>query len=485
MKSNDTKEAKDERSRAADETSISLVRIAMAAIVFIVLALAMPIKANADLFNVSNVTELINVINLANDEVAHHGSDTIIMAPGTYTLTVEGGAGLVLPAITSEVVIYGNGSVIERSLTSAGFRIFLVRPSGNLSLYDLTVRRGLAGSVFGGGIRNEGTLTIVNSTVSDNVGVGTGPSIHRGAGIWNQGILKMVNSTVSQNFFGQAINLLGAGIGNAGVATIINSTVSGNLSSERLLPPTDIENESGGSVVLKNSVLARCGGGGSFVSLGYNLDSNGSCHLTEIGDGPNSNAGLGPLQNNGGPTETLALLPGSDAIDAGDPEGCKDFDGNVLTTDQRGFIRAVNGGSGSARCDIGAYEFNSTPVGLENIDGFVTFEPLISTYKTTAVTTGCPSGFVRKFGFDATLRNISDKPLSKLMTEVKTLTNGNLLQNADGGPGGVGAIVTLQETGEFSDGALAPGEFVDVPFTLCLKKLAPFSFFVDVLGSPQ
>ena len=241
-----------------------------------------------------------------------------------------------------------------------------------------------------------------------------------------------------------------------------------------------------GTVIIGNSIIGNCGlGGGTFLSLGYNLDSNGSCHLTGTGDKPNQNARLGPLQNNGGPTQTQVLLPGSDAIDAGDPEGCKDDDGNLLTTDQRGFVRAVNGGSGSARCDIGAYEFNSTPVGLENIDNFVTFEPMISTYKTTSVTTGCPSGFVGKFGFAAALRNISDKPLSKLMTEVKTLTNGNLLQNADGGPGGVGAIVTVQETGEFSDGALAPGEFVDVPFTLCLKQLAPFSFFVDVLGSPQ
>ena len=70
---------------AAHKTSNSLVRVGMAAIVFIVLALAIPNGANAGVFNVSNVTELINAITMANDEVAHQGSDTIIMAPGTYT----------------------------------------------------------------------------------------------------------------------------------------------------------------------------------------------------------------------------------------------------------------------------------------------------------------------------------------------------------------------------------------------------------------
>jgi hypothetical protein len=121
-------------------------------------------------------------------------------------------------------------------------------------------------------------------------------------------------------------------------------------------------------------------------------------------------------------------------------------------------------------------------VELENIDNYVTFNPIISTYTTTLDTMGCPAGFVGKFSFDATLRNISHKSLFNLMAQVKTLTNGNLLQNADGGPAGVGAIFTLRKVGNFSDGALGPGEFVDVPFTICLKQLARFSFFVDVLG---
>jgi hypothetical protein len=66
---------------------------------------------------------------------------------------------------------------------------------------------------------------------------------------------------------------------------------------------------------------------------------------------------LGPLQNNGGPTQTHALVDGSPALDAGDPGGCRDSQGALLSTDQRGFARHVDSNNdGSPRCDIGAFE---------------------------------------------------------------------------------------------------------------------------------
>ena len=97
-----------------------------------------------------------------------------------------------------------------------------------------------------------------------------------------------------------------------------------------------------------SSLVENCSTTPSPVSLGYNLSNDGTCATGGPGDKPNTNPGLDPLglRNNGGMTETIALLPGSPAIDMGGPE-CPPPD-----TDQRMLPRP----RGSA-CDIGAYEF--------------------------------------------------------------------------------------------------------------------------------
>lgn len=116
------------------------------------------------------------------------------------------------------------------------------------------------------------------------------------------------------------------------------------------------------------------------------------------------------------------------------------------------------------------------------INSSVTFVPLGSTIKTVTNTSGCPAGFVGKFSFDARLTNKSNSKFSDLIVKVTSLSNGNLLQNADGGTGGVGALMTVPEKNGYSDGVLSKSEYVDVPFIICLKQMKAFSFFVDVLG---
>lgn len=117
------------------------------------------------------------------------------------------------------------------------------------------------------------------------------------------------------------------------------------------------------------------------------------------------------------------------------------------------------------------------------VNDFVTLVPDPSTYRTTADPTGCPAGFVGTFGFDAQLTNKNGSPpLSDLAVKVTSLSNGNLLQNADGGNGGVGSTLTVPKTSGYADGTLSPGESVDINFSLCLKANTAFTFFVDVLG---
>ena len=131
-----------------------------------------------------------------------------------------------------------------------------------------------------------------------------------------------------------------------------------------------------GILTLNNSLIA--GNQAPFAPEIENLDivtannfnlfgANGNAGVTGFTPGPTDIVPsvplaqiLGPLKNNGGPTQTHALVFGSPAIDAGDPNGCRDNSGALLQTDQRGFPRNVDGNSdGSARCDIGAVEFNN------------------------------------------------------------------------------------------------------------------------------
>jgi hypothetical protein len=88
---------------------------------------------------------------------------------------------------------------------------------------------------------------------------------------------------------------------------------------------------------------------GPISDLGHNLSSDASCVFTNVGSLNNTDARLGLLANNGGPTLTMALLPGSPAIDAGDTAAAP-------PTDQRGQPRPVG-----LAADIGAYEYGCTP----------------------------------------------------------------------------------------------------------------------------
>jgi hypothetical protein len=91
------------------------------------------------------------------------------------------------------------------------------------------------------------------------------------------------------------------------------------------------------------------------TSKGHNLSSDRTCNFNRSGDLNDHDPLLGPLLNNGGPTATMALPPGSPVIDAGsNPAGCTDGLGHLLTTDQRGMPRPDK--EDSVGCDIGAYE---------------------------------------------------------------------------------------------------------------------------------
>jgi len=225
-------------------------------------------------------------------------------------------------------------------------------PDSTLTLINTTVSRNSA--EVGGAICNGGLLTIVNSTFSGNVA-----RKHRGGGIANYGTLIITNSTFSGNSSrskGSAGGILNGGLfQSAGTLVINNSTFSGNIAREG--KGGAIFNIKGSTVVLQNSIVANNTGGnchGHVASNGYNLSSDNSCNFNGPGDLNDTDPKLGNLRNNGGPTKTMALPPGSPAIDSGNPSGCTDGQGHLLKTDQRGKPRPDKEDTGG--CDMGAYE---------------------------------------------------------------------------------------------------------------------------------
>jgi hypothetical protein len=216
-----------------------------------------------------------------------------------------------------------------------------------------------AGSNYGGGICNcgGGMLTIMSSIFAGNMVVSSA-SAAEGGGIFNAGTVTIQNTTLFGNMVsaGGGGGAVGGGLFNGNTATLVNSTVTGNSASGATPDGGGIFNS--GAVYLGNTIVAGNTANtpdvyGPVYSMGHNLVGNttGVTGGLVASDLQNVPSGLDPtgLQNNGGPTQTVALLAGSQAIDAGDNTIAT---GAGLTTDQRGFNRIVNG-----TVDIGAFEF--------------------------------------------------------------------------------------------------------------------------------
>jgi hypothetical protein len=306
--------------------------------------------------------------------------------------------------VNSGITVTLDSLIITKGSASSGGGI---ENSGTLNLTKSSVS-GNSATFSGGGINSaNGTLNITNSTISGN-------SAAAGGGIFSyNGLLNITNSTLSGNFAtGEEYNAAsgsGGGIYNQhGSMIITNSTLSGNITNNNgggvfnfdnasaniyntsivfnaADGDADIEGGQAGGVYnsdvsgsvfnLRNSLISGNSVSGAPVyndcagtinSYGRNLigalsvDTSGSCTVNAviiyINDGwtqLNDLNLLGILQNNGGPTKTVPLLPGSNAIDGADPiQGCIDSSSIPIAKDQRGAARVTG-----ANCDIGAYEY--------------------------------------------------------------------------------------------------------------------------------
>jgi choice-of-anchor C domain-containing protein len=273
------------------------------------------------------------------------GSGGGIANTGTATVTTSTLSGNSGGGIGNDGTLRLTGSVV-RDNSGRG-----ISNSDMLTVINSTVSGHSLDQVDGAGISNSGTATIIASTISGN-SVQSGPAIIAvyGGGIANKGTITVSNSTVSGNSATAGpggSGGFGGGISNTGTLLITASTISGNSAASG----GGIFARDAGALSATTSLFANPGGGDlvvqagvKFVSGGHNLFSDAPTVALDRTDLTNTDPLLGPLADNGGPTRTMALLPGSPAIDAG-----------ILvpgvTTDQRGVPRP----QGSAP-DIGAFE---------------------------------------------------------------------------------------------------------------------------------
>jgi hypothetical protein len=344
-------------------------------------------------------------VNFAN---FHSGGDTVrFSVTGTIRLKTP------LPTLKSSIQIEGPGAdlLTVRRDAETEFSVFHVVGFG-VTISGLTISNGLAFAHLpyepagGGGIHNRGTLVIADCAVTENASGTIFSGDAKGGGIYNGGTLTIVNSTVSRNSVHSWDYLgVGGGIYNGSKLTLINSTVShntaGSLSGSgygagvynalnrtlKIYHTTIVRNggdEFGGALGggifdlgqlhMHNSIVAsnnrsKFSGSdlyGSLTTSRYNLigSARGGSGYSRDTDLLDVDPLLGPLADNGGTTLTHALLPGSPAIDAGDPNPA-----DPPEWDQRGpgFPRIVNG-----RIDIGALEVQ--PTGMPEARRLVEFD---------------------------------------------------------------------------------------------------------------
>jgi len=329
-----------------------------------------------------------NIITVANTNDSGPGSlrqaladandgDTIAFDPALKGQTVTLTSGELL--INKNITISGPGAnllAVSRA-AKAAFRIFHVTPDHTVTIEGLMISNGSVLNGFGGGILNDqSALTMDSCALTGNSALGQqgfgGGIFSNGSGAGGAASLTITNSALSENAAtnGGAIENDGAsGMANL---TLSNSTLSGNSANGIfsdgtaniiIANSTLSENDAVGISILSgmldigNTILRAAASGvnlnigkpATVTSHGYNVSSDdGGGFLTGPGDQTNTDPLLGPLQDNGGPTSTHALLPGSPAIDAGNPNFTP-----PPFYDQRGanFWRVRDG-----RIDVGSFE---------------------------------------------------------------------------------------------------------------------------------
>jgi hypothetical protein len=307
--------------------------------------------------------------------------DTVKIGPATYqelvliplnNLILEGTGQKASDVVISQGLQNGSDNVTVRNLTIKSDGNVGLLSSGNMTVEKTIITGKNSSGSCGGGIRTispfqfrQTLLTLKNSTITGST------TLDNGAAICASAPINIINSTISGN---EAIGssdpsdpnvALFTGMGGAiyvwgGDVRIYNSTIANNKAKNHggaLMASSG----TGYNLTLDNSILSgntsngvdeNCNANNIITGGSFNIENGNTC------SDPNnpsfftlhSDPKLDSLNDNGGPTSTQALLAGSPAIDAGDPNGCKGPGNVLLSNDQRGQQRV-------GRCDMGSFEY--------------------------------------------------------------------------------------------------------------------------------
>lgn len=288
--------------------------------------------------------------------------DVTIIGPGARMLAVSGNSAHRVFHLTNNAVVGISGLAITGGYLNA-FGVNgagILQDSGTLALSDCIIAGNFNLNGAGTGLFANGTVAAIRCTIAVNHNAGFGG----GAGIYVGGGFTAMNCTIAANssvYVGGGIQQVG------GLLALTNCTLSGN--SAFVAGYGGGIYKAGGTAIIRNTIIASNTAAnspdcfGEFTSAGFNLIGaiNGSSGWGALGDQLGStnsylNPLLGPRQYNGGPTQTLAPMPGSPVIDQGNSSG--------VLADQRGQTRPYTNSSvssiplGGDRSDIGAVEFH-------------------------------------------------------------------------------------------------------------------------------
>lgn len=386
--------------------------------------------------------------------------DTIrFSSPGVYPSTTA--------TIVKNLSFAGptNGHVtITRPL--AGGRVFSIGAGVTASFDHVTIDGGVltVGTDRGAGLLNAGNTTLTGCTISNNSAAASGGGVYNSGGA----TLSMTNCTLANNTVSGGTNLGGAAISNGGTVVLLNCTIASNTSSG---VAGGLDNRNSSSFTIQNTLVAGNTGGanpdaaGPFASLDYNLIGNGT-GVTFTGTTTHNHVGtaatpidarLSPLQDNGGATFTVALLPGSPAIDA-IPGAAP---ANFPATDQRDSARPVDGGDGDniPEGDIGAYEadapiaFFVATTGSDSNTGVTSDQPLRNI--ATAINRSALSGVINIAPGTYTENLVLQKSVSLVGTVGGA--SGTIIQSASGAARSTTLVVYPVTTVYLSDLTITNG----------------------------